>query len=86
MVAAAPARGVMTAPPTPQYEGLLDFAATCVPGLDRPAWRGAMLAAQTAGWPWPRTAVTTLRLILQGEEPRDLRNACADPTKPRRAR
>ena len=76
----------MTTPPIPQYEGFLDFAESTAPGLDRPAWRGAMLAAQTAGWSWPRTAVTTLRLILEGEEPRDLRNACRSPFEPRRTR
>lgn len=75
----------MTTPRPAQYDALLDFAETCIPDLDRQAWRGAMLAAQTAGWPWPRIAVTTLRLILADEEPRDLINAI-DPLKLRRTR
>jgi hypothetical protein len=43
---------------------------------------GALAAARTAGWSWPRTALYAARLIFtEDASPRDLREAARDPLR-----
>lgn len=70
----------MTAPiPTP--EELSDFAHKTRPDIGRDQMRGAILAAQTAGWEWPRILIAVAIILAKGEEPRDLIAATVDPLK-----
>jgi hypothetical protein len=53
----------------------------------RPGWterevRGAILAAHTAGWDWPRTLVEMARLIADPQaQPRQLLDELRDPLR-----
>lgn len=68
----------------PAIDRLLDLAAESRPDIPRDKLHGAILAAQNAGWAWPRILITVALMLAHGEEPRDLINATADPTKRRR--
>lgn len=75
----------MTTPPIiSQPEELADLGALIRPDIDRDDLRRAIQACATAGWTWPRTLVEVARMLASGDEPRDLRAACLDPTKIRR--
>jgi len=55
---------------TPQ---LLDLAAGMRPDWSRDDLSGALTAARSSGWPWPRACMTAVRLLCDPEAtPRDL--------------
>lgn len=65
----------------PAHERLLDLAVETRRDIDRRQLHGAILAAGTAGWSWPRILVAVALMLAHGEEPRDLIAATADPLK-----
>lgn len=66
----------MTDPePQPALDELLDLAVKTRPDIRRDDLHGAVLAARTAGWNWPRVLVEVAQMLARGEEPRDLRAA-----------
>lgn len=76
------------APPArPAVDELLDLAAATRPDIDRRDLHGAIIAAGTAGWSWPKVLVEVANMLGRGEEPRDLRAATtALPWQQRRHR
>lgn len=61
---------------------LLALAAVTRPDVDQARLTGAIIAAQTAGWLWPKILTAVAGMLARGEEPRDLINAVeADPTR-----
>lgn len=54
---------------------LAAILATMRPDTNEHDWRGAMLACQTAGWPWLRTYLQIALILRDHGGPRDLLNA-----------
>ena len=67
----------------PARQELLALAGRTRPDLDPDVLGGALTDLSTRGVPWPRLMVETARMLAQGLDIRDLRNALADPTKTR---
>lgn len=69
--------GIVSAPAE-----LATLALTSRPGWTEQEVRGAILAASTAGWDWPRTLVEMARLIADpGAQPRHLLDEMRKPLK-----
>lgn len=60
---------------------LLWLACRLRPDWDREETWQAIHAAHAAGWPFARTVRETVRLLLDGSEPRDLRAAAGKPSR-----
>jgi hypothetical protein len=61
---------------------LLALAEVTRPDVDTSRLNGAIIAAQNAGWGWPRILTAVAGMLARGEEPRDLLNAIeADPVR-----
>lgn len=70
--------------PAAQYAvgELLDLAAATRPDIDRTRLHSAIIAAQNAGWSFPRILTAVAGVLARGEQPRDLVNAVeADPVR-----
>lgn len=71
----------------PALEEFLDFAVKTREDIDRDDLHGAILAARTANWTWERIVKTVAQILMDGEEPRDLRAATTlQPWQTRRRR
>lgn len=61
---------------------LLELARVTRPDVDQARLNGAIIAAQTADWHWPRILTAVAGMLARGEEPRDLMNAIeANPVR-----
>jgi hypothetical protein len=65
---------------TPAPAELAAFLATTRPDHTHTDWNGAVYAAHNA-WAWERVVREVWGLLHRGEDPADLRAACADPRK-----
>ena len=68
----------------PAPSQLADLAAAMRPDWDRTQFEGAVAAARTGGWSWPRLFMEVARLLVQEDSsPRDLTEAARDQSQRR---
>jgi hypothetical protein len=70
----------VTANVLPATRELTDLAVAVRPDFDRTQVEGAISAARSAGWSFPRVLLELVRLLVQDDSsPRDLTAAARDP-------
>jgi hypothetical protein len=73
--------------PQPATPELLTLAAKMRPDWDRTDLSGALAAAASNGWDWPKTFLAVCRLLADSEAaPRDLIKAVQNPVAPPKGR